>query len=50
MELWQMDVVGEMLLEDGTECKVLTERPVVTGSSGRTAASSHTTRPFDGAD
>jgi transposase InsO family protein len=24
MELWQMDVVGGVLLEDGTECKVLT--------------------------
>lgn len=24
MELWQMDVVGGILLEDGTECKVLT--------------------------
>ena len=29
--LWQMDVVGGVLLEDGTECKVLTggrERPI----------------------
>ena len=24
MELWQMDVVGGVLLEDGTECKILT--------------------------
>lgn len=24
MELWQMDVVGGLLLEDGTECKILT--------------------------
>ena len=24
MELWQMDVVGGVLLDDGTECKVLT--------------------------
>jgi transposase InsO family protein len=24
MELWQMDIVGGVLLEDGTECKVLT--------------------------
>ena len=24
MELWQMDVVGGVLLADGTECKVLT--------------------------
>lgn len=24
MELWQMDVVGGLLLDDGTECKVLT--------------------------
>jgi transposase InsO family protein len=24
MELWQMDVVGGLLLQDGTECKVLT--------------------------
>ncbi len=24
MELWQMDVMGGMLLEDGTECKVIT--------------------------
>jgi transposase len=26
MELWQMDVVGGVLLEDGTECKILTRR------------------------
>src|ERR1700722_7179600 len=24
MELWQMDVVGGVLLDDGTECKILT--------------------------
>ena len=24
MELWQMDIVGRVLLDDGTECKVLT--------------------------
>jgi transposase InsO family protein len=24
MELWQMDIVGGILLEDGTECKILT--------------------------
>jgi hypothetical protein len=23
MELWQMDVVGGLLLDDGTECKIL---------------------------
>jgi hypothetical protein len=24
MELWQMDIVGGVLLDDGTECRVLT--------------------------
>jgi hypothetical protein len=24
MELWQMDVMGGVLLEDGSECKVIT--------------------------
>jgi hypothetical protein len=24
MELWQLDVVGGVLLADGTECKILT--------------------------
>jgi hypothetical protein len=24
MELWQIDVMGGVLLEDGTECKVIT--------------------------
>ncbi len=23
MELWQMDVVGGLLLDDGTECKII---------------------------
>jgi hypothetical protein len=24
MQLWQMDVMGGLLLEDGTECKIIT--------------------------
>jgi transposase len=33
MELWQMDIVGGVLLEDGTECKVLTGWTTTPGSA-----------------